>query len=461
MAYSFLLPPQAQDAGVEYAHFCTPDAAIWICDPPGVYRPRHPETTVFYQVFEQHFDSYVAAYEERFEPRSGPPRRVVSDSVEQFLACGRLQGGFARLRCPSCKSEHLVAFSCRTRNFCNSCQAKRAALFADKLANDILPPVAYRHWTFTIPKAIRGLFERERRLLSLLSRTAYEAVRRSFQALFDRKDVRPGCVLSIQTFGSYGANFHPHCHAIISDGVWTRRGEFLELPSLDTASVCELFRRLLLQRLHQEERLSEGFMENLLSWVHPGFSVFAGEPLSPQDPEQLERLARYITRPPLPADSIRRHDGLIELTTPPDPRTGSTLRLFDPLDWIHAVTAHIPDRGRHCVRYYGAFANRARSPKVSCDPQIKPASGGAASPDTTSESESVRASRASWARLIKKIFEVDPLLCSCGAEMKVISYITDPRVVDRILRHLESPECDTRDPFEPRAPPQAGGNCLQ
>ncbi|PYV40144.1 MAG: hypothetical protein DMG09_07475, partial [Acidobacteria bacterium] len=27
--------------------------------------------------------------------------------------------------------------------------------------------------------------------------------------------------------------------------------------------------------MHKEERLSERFMENLLSWVHPGFSVFA------------------------------------------------------------------------------------------------------------------------------------------------------------------------------------------
>ncbi|PYU97862.1 MAG: hypothetical protein DMG10_29805 [Acidobacteria bacterium] len=42
---------------------------------------------------------------------------------------------------------------------------------------------------------------------------------------------------------------------------------------------------------------------------------------------QLERLARYITRPPLAADSIRRRDdGLLQITTPPDPRTGSTLR---------------------------------------------------------------------------------------------------------------------------------------
>src|SRR5439155_22869724 len=68
-------------------------------------------------MLEQHFDKYVAAYEERFEPRSGPLRHVVPEAVVQFLACGRLQGGFARLRCPACKSERLVAVSCRTRNF--------------------------------------------------------------------------------------------------------------------------------------------------------------------------------------------------------------------------------------------------------------------------------------------------------------------------------------------------------
>src|SRR5207247_7764244 len=186
-------------------------------------------------------------------------------------------------------------------------------------------------------------------------------------------------------------------------------------------------------------------MENLLSWVHPGFSVFAGEPLSPEDAGQLERVARYVTRPPLAADSIRRtNNGMLEITTAPDPRTGATVRLFDPLDWIHAITAHIPDRGRHCVRYYGAFANRARAPKASSEQQTPPATGPGASAHAASEL--VQRRRASWARLIQKIFEVDPLLCVCGAEMKIVSIITDPRVIDRILRHLESQACRVRDP---------------
>jgi hypothetical protein len=66
---------------------------LQVADPPAVYRPRHPENTAFYRLFQDHFDSYVRAYEERFEPRSGPLRPVVVRSVEEFLSCGRLEGG--------------------------------------------------------------------------------------------------------------------------------------------------------------------------------------------------------------------------------------------------------------------------------------------------------------------------------------------------------------------------------
>ncbi len=105
----------------------------------------------------------------------------VSLALAGFLSCGRLQGGFARIRCTQCRKEHLLAFSCRTRNFCSSCQAKRSVLFAEKLAAAILAPVPHRHWTFPIPRALRGLFERKRSLLSLLSQTAYASILKCFQ----------------------------------------------------------------------------------------------------------------------------------------------------------------------------------------------------------------------------------------------------------------------------------------
>jgi len=104
------------------------------------YRPRHPERTALYRLFERHWDDYARAHEERFEPSDGPLRPVVEPAVHAYLDCGRLHGGFARIRCPRCKGEHLLAFSCQTRNFCPSCQGKRAALFAERFGLEIAAP---------------------------------------------------------------------------------------------------------------------------------------------------------------------------------------------------------------------------------------------------------------------------------------------------------------------------------
>ena len=50
----------------------------------------------------------------------------------------------------------------------------------------------------------------------------------------------------------------------------------------------------------------------------------------------------------------------VRVSTPPDPRTGATELRLDVLDWIHAITTQIPDRGQHLVRYYGWYSNRSR-----------------------------------------------------------------------------------------------------
>ena len=91
---------------------------------------------------------------------------------------------------------------------------------------------------------------------------------------------------------------------MITEGVFTLAGEFLALPSLDSKTVEEVFRRLLLVRLHQAERLSEGFMQRLLSWSPSGFSVFAEQLVAAHDTQRLERLARYMTRAPQRLDAI-------------------------------------------------------------------------------------------------------------------------------------------------------------
>jgi len=337
-----------------------------------------------------------------------------------------------------------------------SCQAKRAALFAEKLEVEILAPVPHRHLVFTVPKALRGLFERERKLLGLLPRCAFAAARRLYQGHFDRRDALPGMVASIQTFGS-ALNFHPHVHALVTDGVLEKGGGFLPLAAPDFDALEELFRRLVLAALVKAERLSEGFRDRLLTWRHSGFSVYGAQVILPEETGRLAHLARYATRPPLAQQRVqRRPDKTYLLQVPPDPATGATQLALDPLDLIHRLAQQIPDPRQHLVRYYGAYANRARREFRAAEEDLNGGGPGGPEPDADADAESEIASerRRSWARLLRKILEVDPLLCpKCQVEMKIVSVITDPVVVDAILRHVD--QGGGHDPHAPRAPPAA------
>jgi hypothetical protein len=103
---------------------------------------------------------------------------------------------------------------------------------------------------------------------------------------------------------------------------------------------------------------------------------------------------------------------------------------MDYLEFIARVTSHIPDKGQVTVRYYGLYANahRGKVQKASLE----------AFPLRIVEDKLRRIPSKGWAEMIRKVYEVDPLLCpQCGGEMKVIAFLSDFSVVDRIINHLK------------------------
>jgi len=83
-----------------------------------IYRPRHPERTVLYRALAYHFERFLLGYEERFEASHGYLRRCVEPAIHRHLDCGIFDHGVARVRCPDCRHEFLVAFSCKLRGLC-------------------------------------------------------------------------------------------------------------------------------------------------------------------------------------------------------------------------------------------------------------------------------------------------------------------------------------------------------
>ncbi len=102
------------------------------------------------------------------------------------------------------------------------------------------------------------------------------------------------------------------------------------------------------------------------------------------------------------------------------------------LKWLRLLLNHVPDKYEHLVRYYGHYSNRSRGARRLAK-QDQPV----IAPVTTDESAVTTRRRANWARLIQKVYEVDPLECrNCGATLRIIALI-DACVVERILRHLK------------------------
>ncbi len=115
--------------------------------------------------------------------------------------------------------------------------------------------------------------------------------------------------------------------------------------------------------------------------------------------------------------------------------------MLDPLEFLARVLIHIPEANKHLVHFYGAYANRVRSTYRNEDT--------AAPDEATDATPPRRALSKRWAELIYRIYEVDPLTCrQCGAEMKILAFITNSFVIQKILAHLH------QKPSRQRAPPQ-------
>jgi hypothetical protein len=226
-------------------------------------------------VLADHFETLTHVHEARYEPTHGPLRPVVAEVVGRLLDCGLLEHGFARVRCPACRAEFLVAFRCQGRGFCPSCQARRLAEWSLWLDEHLLAEVAHRQVVLTIPKRLRAYFLYDRRRLGLLSRVASRTLHAYVGAALGEPDVVPGVISLSQSFGSL-VHWHPHLHLVVTDGAFRRDGSFVAITVHDAAVLAEAWRRAVLALFVRQGWLEADAAAAMLSWPHSGFSAHGG-----------------------------------------------------------------------------------------------------------------------------------------------------------------------------------------
>jgi hypothetical protein len=380
---------------------------------------------VLYRVLFHYFDQFLAEYESCFERESGFLRSIIKEVVERYLDCGNPRCGFARIRCSACGEERLLMFSCRTRGFCPSCHSKRREEWGEWMRESLLLDVPHRQVVFTIPKMLRIFFKYKRRLLGELCRAAVKALLKYFQAATDT-ELRPGVVASIQTFGQK-INFHAHLHLLVTEGGEDQDGIFHHLASFQDNLLAEFFSREVFALLLREELISEAVKEKIMGWRHSGFSVHSKVKASTK--QEAEKVGKYMIRPLLSLErlSFEEKEGKVCYRYG---KEAAEVERMDYLEFIARVTSHIPDKGEVTVRYLGLYSNAHRGKMRKRQPDRHPL--------IIIEEESPRIPRRGWAKMIRKVHEVDPLLCPrCGGQMRIIAFLTDYAVVDRIIHHLK------------------------
>ena len=127
---------------------------------------------------------------------------------------------------------------------------------------------------------------------------------------------------------------------------------------------------------------------------------------------------------------------------------------MDPLEFLARVTAHIPDKHQVMTRYSGWYANRVRGRRRRAE-----VSEGAAVVVAPCERVPLREAQRRWAELLRRSYEVDPLTCpACSGPMRIVAFITERAVIERILAQLASRATRPSAPGErrdARAPPSA------
>lgn len=460
---------------------------------PPTYQRHRPERTVLYSIISRHYPYFV----QEIEGSGGHLPQFVRQEFEEYLKCGLLEHGFLRVKCDGCRHEHLVAFSCKRRGFCPSCGARRMVESAAHLVDHVFPEVPVRQFVLTFPFPLRFLLAAEPKALT----EVLAVVQRGISSFLIRQvgfsvasGAKTGAVTLIQRFGS-ALNLNPHLHMLFVDGAYrfgSRKVRFhraRRATNDDLARLLDALARRIARLLERRGLLIADPVDPYLEFevgsnlnqlqaasinyriaigphagrkaltvysVPPleqepgipplarlyGFNLHAGTVCEAHQRSKLERLCRYITRPPVATKRLSTDDrGRVVYRYKRPFRDGSTHVILEPLDFIARLAALVPRPRLNLTRFHGVFA-----PNFKHRDKIVPCRARGRVDDDKPRSPM------NWAQRLKRVFAIDIEACpSCGGKLRVIACIEGPPLIRQILSHVQ--QRDGLADFDARGPP--------
>ena len=483
------------------------------------YERRRPEQTPLHNIISENLESWLEWREAAERPVPG----YVEDELRAYLECGLLCFGFARAICMTCRTGFVVAFSCKGRGVCPSCNGRHMAQTAAHLVDHVIPPVPVRQWVISVPKRLRGMLADRPAAVAALTKIFLDEIERLLCAAAGvtsdaatPASARPrlGGISFLHRFGS-ALNHHVHLHACVTDGVFVPAAAeagtdapptFLParpINQADLTALTERVRRRVIRWFRLARLLDAAAAADMLAWENSGFSIDASVRITLVDRDvpsyfrSLEHLLRYFARPPFALERlsvIRGPDGRISRIRYVLPRHKAANWVgpgrgrkatrpgangvveLTPFEFLDRLADLVPPPRKHRHRYHGVFAPNHKLRRAvtalavgNIGKQRGPVAGGHAASgqptegccDTHQKPRSHDTSRIAWAKLLARVGEEFPLECpNCGGDIRLIAFITQPGPIRKILTHLGQPL--EPPPISPaRGPPTDWGEFVQ
>ena len=381
--------------------------------------------------------------------------------------------------------------------------ADTAAFCVDHL----FPRVPVRQWVLSVPYGLRFQMAYSPRLASAVLRAFVAAITSDMRRRANKRKLRgrfqTGSFTVVQRFGS-ALGLNVHFHSLVLDGIYATQPDggllFHPLPAPGDEDVARVARAVCrkVSRILRRHKPVDGSQSTLLDELAnasvqgliatgprrgcrvlrlagsgggteasilskrcaevAGFNVHANTCARANDRERLERLVKYLARPPIAHDRLSElPDGRLMLRFKQAWRDGTTHAVFTPHELIEKLIPLIPRPRSHVVRYHGILGAAAKD-RDKVVPVAGPMEFGRLSPVANEReidpSQVPKLNRLPWAVLLKRVFLVDVLECpKCQGRMKILAAVTAPGSIRRILRHLGLPS-EAPQPHPARSPPQ-------
>ena len=198
------------------------------------------------------------------------------------------------------------------------------------------------------------------KLFGKISKLIYKLIQGYYSELSGRT-ITTGMVIAYQSFGDQ-IRFNPHFHTIVLEGGFDSNNNFYFLPVKNMEKLTEAFRYKAIKFFEENSLINNSFANNLRSWVHSGFSVDNSISLYTHLDKDREKVCQYIFRAPVSLKKIGYvpDKGTVSLHTKYNQYFGENINLWKATDFIAALTAHLPQKKIHLVRYYGLYSSRTK-----------------------------------------------------------------------------------------------------